>query len=105
MSTAQLRSEEPARRRRKQGRPCMTPIRVGRVEEPRSDWRRAVVAVSERRIAQGRALGSEEHLPLGLPALQVPVGIGRLHQREVAVNAQAQHARTHPGQHVPGPRQ
>jgi len=38
-----------------------------------------VVAVSERRIAQGRALGSEEHLPLGLPALQVPVGIGRLH--------------------------
>src|SRR5207302_7823937 len=28
----------------------------GLVEEPRSDWRRAVAAVSERRVAQGRAL-------------------------------------------------
>src|SRR5881409_240591 len=28
-------------------------------EEPRSDWRRAVAAVSERRVAQGRALYTE----------------------------------------------
>src|SRR5436309_12208903 len=49
-------SEEPARRPRKLGRPSMTLIRVGRVEEPRSDWRRAVAAVSERRVAEGRAL-------------------------------------------------
>src|SRR5438552_11032059 len=34
----------------------MTQIRVGRAEEPRSDWRRAVAAVSERRVAEGRAL-------------------------------------------------
>src|SRR5207247_11009540 len=54
--TAELRSEEPARRRRKQSRPSMSLIRVGRVEEPRSDWRRAVAAVSERRVAEGRAL-------------------------------------------------
>src|SRR5437867_3666576 len=56
LPTAQLRSEEPARHRRKQSRPYMTLIRVGRVEEPRSDWRRAVAAVSERRVAEGRAL-------------------------------------------------
>src|SRR5438132_9259954 len=37
----------------------MTPTRVGRAEEPRSDWRRAVAAVSERRVAQGRALYTE----------------------------------------------
>src|SRR5438552_4776702 len=37
----------------------MTLIRVGRVEEPQSDWRRAVAAVSERRVAQGRALYTE----------------------------------------------
>src|SRR5881296_1550293 len=59
LPTAQLRSEEPARRRRKLGRPPMTLIRVGRVEEPRSDWRRAVAAVSERRVAEGRALYTE----------------------------------------------
>src|SRR5438094_8755744 len=34
-------------------------IRVGRVEEPRSDWRRAVAVVSERRVAEGRALYTE----------------------------------------------
>src|SRR5437867_5883404 len=34
-------------------------IRVERVEEPRSDWRRAVAAVSERRVAEGRALYTE----------------------------------------------
>ena len=32
---------------------------MGRVEEPRSDWRRAVAAVSERRVAEGRALNTE----------------------------------------------
>ena len=34
----------------------MTRFGQGPVEEPRSDWRRAVAAVSERRVAQGRAL-------------------------------------------------
>jgi len=32
---------------------------MGLVEEPRSDWRRAVAAVSERRVAEGRALYTE----------------------------------------------
>src|SRR5881296_1738239 len=59
LPTAQLRSEEPARRRRKLGRPPMTLIRVGTGKEPRSDWRRAVAAVSERRVAEGRALYTE----------------------------------------------
>ena len=31
----------------------------GLVEEPRSDWRRAVAVVSERRVAKGRALYTE----------------------------------------------
>ena len=34
----------------------MALIQVERVEELRSDWRRAVAAVSERRVAEGRAL-------------------------------------------------
>src|SRR5438552_14393845 len=34
-------------------------IQVERVEELRSDWRRAVAAVSERRVAEGRALYTE----------------------------------------------
>ena len=37
----------------------MTRFGQGPVEEPRSDWRRAVAAVSERRVAQGRALYTE----------------------------------------------
>ena len=38
------------------GPASMTQVRAGRVEEPWSDWRRAVAAVSERRVAEGRAL-------------------------------------------------
>src|SRR5947209_4937742 len=37
----------------------LTRFGQGPVEEPRSDWRRAVAAVSERRVAEGRALYTE----------------------------------------------
>src|SRR5437899_7642107 len=47
----------PLASRRKHGRITCEPIRgAGPVEESRSDWRRAVAAVSERRVAEGRAL-------------------------------------------------
>src|SRR3989454_745547 len=37
----------------------LTRFGQGPVEEPRSDWRRAVAVVSERRVAEGRALYTE----------------------------------------------
>src|SRR5438093_13206472 len=60
MPTAQLRSRgahspaagvRPRHRRNDPG--------AGLGEEPRSDWRRAVAVVSERRVAEGRALYTE----------------------------------------------
>src|SRR5437667_8665352 len=45
-------------------------IRVGRVEEPRSDWRQAVAVVSERRVAEGRALYTERSCNSGCGVVQ-----------------------------------
>src|SRR5438552_9060286 len=46
--------------RRRLGIRCqLTRFGQGPVEEQRSDWRRAVAAVSERRVAEGRALYTE----------------------------------------------
>src|SRR5213594_1042292 len=54
--TRPFRGDPDIPRRQKHGRITCEPIRAGPVEESRSDWRRAVAVVSERRVAQGRAL-------------------------------------------------
>ncbi len=54
--TRPFRGDPDIARRQKHGRITCEPIRAGPVEESRSDWRRAVAVVSERRVAQGRAL-------------------------------------------------
>src|SRR5438552_15868381 len=68
-------------RRRLGIRRQLTRFGQGPVEEQRSDWRRAVAVVSERRVAQGRALYTERspaelYRGPGAASASVTLGLG-----------------------------